>query len=83
MAATVEMKEKILEAAIEEFEKKGLKFTMDDIAKNLAISKKTLYAVFQNKEEIPHLAGSRKNMQDLNLLWAQCDMKTKGERKTN
>ena len=49
MAATVEMKEKILEAAIEEFEKKGLKFTMDDIAKNLAISKKTLYAVFQNK----------------------------------
>lgn len=52
MAATVEMKEKILEAAIEEFEKKGLKFTMDDIAKNLAISKKTLYAVFQNKEEM-------------------------------
>lgn len=52
MAATVEMKEKILESAIEEFEKKGLKFTMDDIAKNLAISKKTLYAVFQNKEEM-------------------------------
>lgn len=52
MAATVEMKEKILESAIEEFEKKGLKFTMDDIAKNLAISKKTLYAVFRNKEEM-------------------------------
>lgn len=45
-----EMKEKILNAAIEEFEKKGLKFTMDDIAKNLGISKKTLYNVYDNKE---------------------------------
>lgn len=50
MAVTIEMREKILEAAIEEFEKKGLRFTMDDVAKNLSISKKTLYAVFENKE---------------------------------
>lgn len=35
MTEIVEIKRKILEAAIEEFEKKGLKFTMDDIAKIL------------------------------------------------
>lgn len=50
MAETIEIKEKILEAAIEEFGNKGLKFTMDDIARKLAISKKTVYAVFENKE---------------------------------
>lgn len=50
MTEIVEIKRKILEAAIEEFEKKGLKFTMDDIAKNLAMSKKTVYAIFDNKE---------------------------------
>ena len=50
MAEIMEIKERILEAAIEEFGKKGLKFTMDDIARNLAISKKTVYAVFENKE---------------------------------
>lgn len=44
------MKERILEAAIEEFEEKGLKFTMDDIAKRLGMSKKTLYTVFDSKE---------------------------------
>ena len=38
-----QLEEKILLAAIEEFGRKGLKFTMDDIAKNLSISKKTLY----------------------------------------
>lgn len=45
-----QLEEKILIAAIEEFGKKGLKFTMDDIAKNLSISKKTMYHVFDNKE---------------------------------
>lgn len=45
-----EMREKILNAAIDEFEKKGLKFTMDDIAKNLSMSKKTLYQVYDTKE---------------------------------
>lgn len=45
-----ETKEKILNAAIDEFEKKGLKFTMDDIAKNLSISKKTLYQIYDTKE---------------------------------
>jgi len=50
MEVTMEIKEKILGVAIEEFGKKGLKFTMDDIARNLAMSKKTVYAVFETKE---------------------------------
>ena len=45
-----QLEEKILLAAIEEFGRKGLKFTMDDIARNLSISKKTMYHVFDNKE---------------------------------
>ena len=45
-----QLEEKILLAAIEEFGKKGLKFTMDDIARNISISKKTMYHVFDNKE---------------------------------
>lgn len=50
MVVTTEIKEKILDAAIEEFGKKGLKFTMDDVARNLAMSKKTVYTIFENKE---------------------------------
>lgn len=44
------MKERIINAAIEEFGKKGLKFTMDDISRNLSISKKTLYNIYDSKE---------------------------------
>ena len=44
------MREKILEASIRLFNKKGLKFTMDDIANELSISKKTIYTVFRDKE---------------------------------
>lgn len=33
---------KIIDAAIEEFKQKGLKFTMSDVAKRLSISKKTI-----------------------------------------
>ena len=39
-----------MQSQLEEFGRKGLKFTMDDIAKNLSISKKTLYHVYDNKE---------------------------------
>lgn len=45
-----EKKEEILEATINVFKRKGLRFTMDDIAKELSISKKTIYKVFDNKE---------------------------------
>lgn len=43
-------KTKILEATIKVFNKKGLKFTMDDIASELSMSKKTIYTVFKDKE---------------------------------
>ena len=45
-------KEKILEATIKVFNKKGLKFTMDDIASELSMSKKTIYTVFRDKESM-------------------------------
>ncbi len=44
-----EIQEKILNAAIEEFTERGLKFTMNDVAKNLGMSKKTIY---KSKEEM-------------------------------
>lgn len=46
----MELKENILEATIRVFNQKGLKFTMDDIASELSISKKTIYTVFSDKE---------------------------------
>ena len=46
------MKERVINAAVEEFGKSGLKFTMDDVAKNLGISKKTLYKIYDSKEEM-------------------------------
>jgi AcrR family transcriptional regulator len=48
----MELKDRIIEAVIEEFNEKGLKFTMDDIAKRLGISKRTLYTVVQDKEAL-------------------------------
>ena len=40
----------ILEGTIQAFNRKGLKFTMDDIANQLGMSKKTIYTVFRDKE---------------------------------
>ena len=48
----MELSETILEGTIKAFNKKGLKFTMDDIAKTLGISKKTIYTVFSDKESM-------------------------------
>lgn len=48
----MELKEKILETTIKVFNKKGVKLTMDDIANELSISKKTIYTVFKDKEEM-------------------------------
>lgn len=47
-----ELEEKILNATIDEFASKGLRLTMDDIAKNLHISKKTVYSIYENKEAL-------------------------------
>lgn len=48
----MDLKETILEGTIQVFNEKGLKFTMDDIAELLKISKKTIYKVFRDKEEL-------------------------------
>lgn len=48
----MELRETILQGTIKAFNKKGLKFTMDDIASILRISKKTIYTVFSDKEEL-------------------------------
>lgn len=45
-------REEILKATIQVFNDKSLKFTMDDIAELLRISKKTLYKVFDDKEAL-------------------------------
>lgn len=47
-----ELKVAIVEATIEAFNEKGLKFTMDDIAKRLSMSKKTIYTVFKDKNAL-------------------------------
>ena len=56
---TVERKISIIEAALEEFNEKGLKFTMDDISKRLGVSKKTIYKVFKDKESLFNEAVDR------------------------
>ena len=43
---------RIIEATISVFNKKGIKFTMDDVAKEISISKKTLYNAFRDKGEL-------------------------------
>lgn len=47
-----ELRETILEGTLEAFNRKGIKFTMDDIAGILSISKKTIYTVFDDKEDL-------------------------------
>ena len=47
-----ELKKTILEGTIQAYRKKGLKFTMDDIAALLGISKKTIYTVFPDKNTL-------------------------------
>lgn len=48
----MDIKTQILEATIKVFHKKGIKFTMDDLAQNLGMSKKTIYTVFKDKNEL-------------------------------
>ncbi len=47
-----EQRIRILEGVIKAFNEKGLKFTMDDIAAILGMSKKTIYKVYRDKEEM-------------------------------
>ena len=47
-----DLKNRILVNTIKVFNKKGLKLTMDDVAEQMGISKKTIYKCFDSKEEI-------------------------------
>ncbi|WP_153731487.1 TetR/AcrR family transcriptional regulator [Sporosarcina obsidiansis] len=46
------MKARIMKAFLEEIQETSMKFTMDDLAKRLGISKRTLYEHFSSKTEI-------------------------------
>ncbi|GIN20363.1 TetR/AcrR family transcriptional regulator [Siminovitchia fordii] len=46
------MKDRIMQAFVDEVKDKGIKFTMDDLAGRLGISKRTLYENFSSKVEI-------------------------------
>ncbi len=48
----MELKSKILGGTLQAFNQKGLKFTMDDVAAQLSISKKTIYTVFEDKTSL-------------------------------
>ena len=48
----MELREKVLQGTMQAFNQKGLKFTMDDIARILGISKKTIYQAFPDKEAL-------------------------------
>ena len=58
----MEKKVEIIEKALDHFLKKGSKIiTMDDIANEFGLSKKTLYSMFENKEALLNEA--------VDLLW--------------
>ena len=46
------LKQEISAAAVELFREQGLKFTMQDVANAMHISKKTIYTIYQSKEEL-------------------------------
>lgn len=50
--ANDELKLRILDEAAKLFDTKGIRFTMDDLARSLAMSKKTIYTVFDDKRSI-------------------------------
>ncbi len=48
----MDLREQILKGTLQVFNYKGMKFTMDDIAHELGISKKTIYTVFRDKKHM-------------------------------
>ena len=52
-ASRSELRERIVQTAVESFSTHGIKsITMDDIAASLGISKRTLYEIFSDKESL-------------------------------
>ena len=50
MDTTEGLQKNILDATLRVFDRKGLKFTMNDVARHLTMSKKTLYTIYESKE---------------------------------
>ena len=48
----IELKNEVLNAATELFRTKGLKFTMQDVAGEVHAAKKTIYKLYESKEEL-------------------------------
>jgi AcrR family transcriptional regulator len=67
------LRNRIFSEAVNEMNERGVKFTMDDLARRLGISKRTLYENFSSKEE---LVGSI-------LTSAIAEIKTKRDRIAN
>lgn len=62
----VELRRRITVSALEAFKEKGIKAVrMDDIAKRLNISKRTLYEVFEDKKELIYECITCKHMQEM------------------
>ena len=71
----MELKERIMEGAVVCFQEKGIKFTMDDLAEKLGMSKKTIYTVVEGKDEllvamVEHIFGSIKESEE-EVLWSE------------
>ena len=46
------MEKRIIEGALSVVERQGIKFTMDDLASELGMSKKTIYTIFRDKSSL-------------------------------
>ena len=46
------LKQQILDGVVSVYRDKGIKFTMDDLAKHLGMSKKTIYLVYRDKKTL-------------------------------
>lgn len=64
-----ELREKILKTAMAEFMQRGLKAVkMDDIAKKMVMSKRTLYEIFADKEELLYECVKYGSEEELNEI---------------
>ena len=69
----MELRDRIMEGATTCFKEKGIRFTMDDLAETLGMSKKTIYTVFAGKDElleamVEHIFASIKADEE-KVLW--------------
>ncbi len=66
MTTQTDTRERIMAGAFELFSRFGIKsVTMDDIAKHLSISKKTIYQFFRDKDEVVHTLLEKQFAQDI------------------